>query len=155
MRFHALAIFLIHQPLCVQAVAALSFLVMPRTCWAFPPPWAPPFTALDVHQDARRPNVQALICLARSSLRKGHRRVAIQRCLMLQAAGHDVPEDLTHLLTDVFVHWPLADQRRVKARAESWAVMLSRSVCLTRSVSCPIGAVGIPSHQEKSRAWSV
>lgn len=142
-------------PPCVQAVAALSFLAMPRTCWAFPPPWESPITALDAQQDARQPHVQALISLARASLRKGHRRVAIQRCLMLQAAGHDVPEDLTPLLTDVFVHWPLVDQRRVRARAESWAVMLSRLVCPTRPGPAPVGGLGLPGPGNPSRAWSV
>ncbi len=67
--------------------------------------------------------------LVRKSLVKGYYKVATQRCLMLQASGAPVPEDLAYLLKEVLDSLPTNEQRRIQAVTASWLLMVKRFPC--------------------------
>lgn len=97
------------------------------TQWVFPPPWA--FRVLPQKSNRPDPTCDGLAQLVRKSLVKGHYKVATQRCVMLQASGAPVSEDLAYLLTEVLDSLPTNEQRRIQAAAASWALMVKRSPC--------------------------
>ena len=97
-----------------------------QTRWAFPVAWPVQEshgTLSDpVHEDCH----SALAQLARLSFLKGHRKVATQRCLMLEASGSDIPPELVAVVDQVWERLPVWERRRMCQAAESWGRFMGR-----------------------------
>lgn len=108
----------------VQATLSNSRFDMAHTRWVFPPPWDHPSTVRRPLQRIANCNDCELAALARDSFRKGHRKVAAQRCLMLLAVGTSVPRDLEFLLVATIESLSFRERERIQTVADSWAEML-------------------------------
>jgi hypothetical protein len=87
-----------------------------RTQWRTPPPWfARPRGS---HEEG------ALLALALESMRRGHRRVAAQRLLMLQARGGRLPGDCLQYCDAVLATLSGAQQARMREAAAAWAAFV-------------------------------
>lgn len=69
-------------------------------------------------------DAEALLRLTRESIRRRHRRVAVQRFLRLQACGCAIPEDCRSYCEAVLRTLPEPDYRRMRSAVEAWADLL-------------------------------
>lgn len=95
-----------------------------KTRWMCPPQWEKRPDSADLNARSSDWSASDLVTLVRQSLGRGHHKVAAQRCLMLQAAGASVPDDLVYLLTDVLGSLSRAERSRISRTADAWARMI-------------------------------
>lgn len=67
----------------------------------------------------------SLEALLEQSIRRGHRRVALQRLLMLEARGLPVDPAVRDFCQPVRLSLPLREYDRMLAAAQAWARMVS------------------------------
>ena len=67
----------------------------------------------------------SLEALLEQSIRRGHRRVALQRLLMLEARGLPVDPAVRDFCQPLRLSLPLREYDRMRAAAQAWARMVS------------------------------
>jgi hypothetical protein len=70
--------------------------------------------------------------LLERSVRLGHRRVALQRLLMMEAAGMEVSESARAFCQPARMTLPLRELDRMHQASQAWAAMLSSRGALDR-----------------------
>ena len=73
------------------------------------------------------PSLGALSRLLMDSLRRGHRKVAVRRFLMLRACRSAVAADARAACEATISTLPVAELRRMTDAAQAWAVLVCRA----------------------------